>query len=99
MRTDHERLDGGSGPSWASVAEPEKLMMSPTFQVDPLAGDWIVTVGGELPGVTVTNARPLAPSESVTWRPTNSVPAEEYVRVGATAVESPKTPSPFKSHE
>ena len=34
----HDRAEDGSVPSWASVALPEKLITSPTFQVVPAAG-------------------------------------------------------------
>ena len=45
-------------PSCASVAWPEKLMTSPTFQVVPAAGASIVAVGGVLPAVMVTESVP-----------------------------------------
>jgi hypothetical protein len=48
------------------VAEPEKLMMSPTFQVVPAAGRVMVAVGGVLPTVIVSVAVPESPPESVT---------------------------------
>ena len=57
-------------PSFASVAEPEKLMGSPTFQVSVGAGDRIVAVGGESPAVMTTDAVALALLESVTRRRT-----------------------------
>jgi hypothetical protein len=34
----HDRALAGSVPSCASVADPEKEMVSPTFHVVPLAG-------------------------------------------------------------
>ena len=34
----HDNAEAGSVPSWASVALPEKLITSPTFQVVPAAG-------------------------------------------------------------
>jgi hypothetical protein len=38
--------EGGSVPSSGSVAEPEKLIRSPTCQVVPVGGVLIVAVGG-----------------------------------------------------
>jgi hypothetical protein len=38
--------EGGSVPSSGSVAEPEKLIRSPTFQVVPAGGVLIMAVGG-----------------------------------------------------
>src|SRR4051794_4275530 len=42
--TDHDRADAGSVPSSVSVAAPEKLIVSPTFQVVPALGASIVGV-------------------------------------------------------
>jgi hypothetical protein len=52
----HDRAEGGSVPSWVSVALPEKLITSPTFQVVPAAGVLITAVGGVFPTVIVTDA-------------------------------------------
>jgi hypothetical protein len=47
----------GRVPSCGSVAEPEKPITSPTFQVVPAAGVLMVAVGGVLP--TVSGAEPV----------------------------------------
>ena len=56
-------------PSWASVACPEKLMTSPTFQVVAAAGASMVAVGAVLPTLMVTESVSEAPWLSVTRRP------------------------------
>ena len=56
----------GSAPSWASVALPEKLITSPTFQVVPAAGESIDAVGAVFPTVIVTESVADAPWLSVT---------------------------------
>jgi hypothetical protein len=53
-------------PSCWSVAEPEKLMTSPTFQVVPAAGVAMVGVGGVLPTAIGTVSVSDAPWLSVT---------------------------------
>ena len=58
--------DAESGPSWASVAEPEKVMTSPTFHVVPATGASMVAVGGVFPTLIVTESVSDAPFESVT---------------------------------
>ena len=53
-------------PSWASVALPEKLITSPTFQVVPAAGVLITAVGAVFPTEIVTESVADAPWLSVT---------------------------------
>src|SRR4029453_1618626 len=56
----------GPGPSWASLAEPENPMTSPTFQVVPAAGVAMTGTGGVLLAVMVPVAGALvAPLRSV----------------------------------
>ena len=66
MIRSHFRAEPGRVPSSASVAEPEKLITSPTFQVVPAAGVVMVAVGGVLPTVIVTESVSEAPRLSVT---------------------------------
>ena len=66
MTSSQVRADAGRVPSCVSVAEPEKLMTSPTFQVVPAAGVLIDAVGAVLPTVMVTLSVPVAPAPSVT---------------------------------
>ena len=56
MMIDQESALGGSVPSWASVAWPEKFTTSPTFQVSDESGVSTVAVGGVFPTVTVMGA-------------------------------------------
>ena len=65
---DQLNADAGSVPSCASVAWPEKLMVSPTFQVRLDAGESMTAVGAVFPAVTVTDFVSLAPWSSVTRR-------------------------------
>src|ERR671919_115759 len=71
---DHESADAPSVPCWASLAWPEKVMTSPTFQVVLAAGVSITAAGGVLPAEIVTDDVPLAPDGSVTRRPAVYVP-------------------------
>jgi hypothetical protein len=58
---DHDTRLAGSVPSWVSVAEPEKLTVSPAFHVTVVAGALIVGTGGVLePAVTGPTAAELA---------------------------------------
>src|SRR5919197_6778741 len=66
--TDQLSADAGSAPSCASVAWPEKLIGSPTFQVRLDGGVSTTAVGAVLPAVTVTVFVSLAPWSSVTRR-------------------------------
>ena len=67
LRTsDHDRAEAGRVPLWASVAPPEKLTVSPTFQRRLEDGLAMVAIGGVLPAVTVTASVSLAPRLSVT---------------------------------
>jgi hypothetical protein len=77
--TVHESAEGGSGPSWASVAAPAKWTRSPTRQVAPGAGELMVAVGGVLPTVIVTAAVLDAPRASVTRRLAVKTPSVVYV--------------------
>src|SRR5919198_1726625 len=57
--SDQSSLAAGTVPSCGSLAWPEKLIVSPTFQVSVGAGVSITAVGGELPAVIVTEAGSL----------------------------------------
>ena len=59
MISSQSERDAGRVPSSGSVAEPEKEMTSPTFQVVPAAGVSIVAVGGVFPTVIVTGSLTL----------------------------------------
>jgi hypothetical protein len=61
MITDHDSRAAGTVPSLASVAEPRKLIASPTPQVKLLAGASMVAVGGASPAVMTTASVPNAP--------------------------------------
>jgi hypothetical protein len=65
---DQLSADAGRVPSCASVAWPEKLIVSPTFQVRLDGGESMTATGAVLPAVTVTDAVSLAPWSSVTRR-------------------------------
>ena len=67
MMRSHFSAEAGRVPSCASVAEPEKVRTSPTFQVVPAAGVVMVAVGAVLPTVMVTEAVSEAPTLSVTF--------------------------------
>ena len=58
--------EAGSAPSCVSVAWPEKLIMSPTFQVRLDDGVSITALGAVLPTVIVFDAVSVAPRLSVT---------------------------------
>src|SRR5829696_8485432 len=58
--------EAGRVPSCGSVAEAEKLITSPTFQVMPAAGALMVAVGAVLPTLTVTVVVAERPPGSVT---------------------------------
>src|SRR5205814_2844339 len=66
--SDQLSADAGSVPSCASVAWPEKLIVSPTFQVRLDVGESMIAVGAVLPTVTVVCAVSVAPWSSVTRR-------------------------------
>jgi hypothetical protein len=51
MIRDHVRLEGARDPFCWSVAEPEKEILSPTFQVVVEEGESMVAVGGVLPAL------------------------------------------------
>jgi len=68
MISDQLSADAGSVPSCVSVAWPEKLIASPTFQVTLGAGESMTVVGAVLPAVTVTDVVSLTPRSSVTRR-------------------------------
>ena len=85
-----DSADAGSVPSCASVAEPEKEIESPTFQVRLGFGVLITGTGAELLALIVialevVDARWL----SVTRRRTLYEPGVWYVKVGLATVESP----------
>ena len=56
MITCHESALGGSAPSCGSVAWPEKVMVSLTFQVSVERGESTNAVGGAAPAVIVMGA-------------------------------------------
>ena len=62
------KRDAARVPSWPSLAAPEKLIVWPTCQVVPAAGELIVATGGVLPALIVTEAVEVAPASSVTRR-------------------------------
>lgn len=72
---------GGSGPSLGSVADPAKVIVSPTFQVVPVPGLVIVAVGARS-GVDRHRCAAVAPWLSVTCRLAAYVPSAVYVYVG-----------------
>src|SRR5262245_6963400 len=97
MRRDQVRADAGRAPSLASVALPEKLIVSPTFHVNAGVGLEMVAVGGASPAATTIEEVPVALLGSVTRNRTVTSPATEYVNVGVAEVESSKAPSPSRS--
>src|SRR5215210_35338 len=70
--SDQESLEADSVPSCWSVAEPEKEILSPTFQAEVEGGVSIVAVGGVLPALIVSGESKVsvAPLLSVTLRST-----------------------------
>jgi hypothetical protein len=78
-RSVQERRAVGSAPSWASVADPENEMVSPTFHRLAEVGFEIVGTGGELPAVMVTDVVPDSPWGSVTRSLAVTVPGVLYV--------------------
>ena len=66
-------------PSWASVAPPEKEIVSPTFHRLAEVGVLIVGTGGELPAVIVTDVVPDWPRGSVTRSRAVKTPTMVYV--------------------
>ena len=68
MMNDQLSCDGWSVPSCASVAWPEKLIVSPTFQVRLEVGESMTATGAVLPAVMVTDVVSVAPWSSVTRR-------------------------------
>ncbi len=74
MTSSHDRDAAGSVPSCASVAEPEKLMRSPTRQVSNGPGVLMTGTGAVLfPALTTTVSTEDAPGPSVTRRLTVTV--------------------------
>jgi len=73
-RTSHDKCEGGSKPSSGSSALPEKLIVSPTFQVSVPGGVRIVATGGEFATTTVTEATVDTPTLSVTFTDTVTGP-------------------------
>ena len=68
MITDQCRSAAGNVPSCASVAWPEKLIGSPTFQVRLGPGESMTAIGAVLPTVMVTCVVSIEPWSSVTRR-------------------------------
>ena len=62
----HVSAEAGNAPSCGSVAEPLKLMRSPTFHVVPAVGVEITGVGGLLPTLMTSLSVPVANPASVT---------------------------------
>ena len=58
MTSDQDSFDAGRTPSSGSVADPEKEMTSPTFQVRVEAGETILGTGGRFE----TSIRCVTPS-------------------------------------
>src|SRR5215470_13183074 len=61
MISDQLSAEPDRGPSCASVAWPEKLIVSPTFQVRLEVGESITATGAVLPAVMMTDAVSVAP--------------------------------------
>src|SRR5690242_19923680 len=99
MIADQCSADAGSEPSCWSVAWPEKLIVSPTFQVRLDVGESMTVVGAVLPTVMVVEAVSLAFWSSVARRLGWYTPDAAYVYDAVTPVASPNTPSPLRSHE
>src|SRR5262245_42489372 len=99
MISDHVSAEAGSVGSCASVAWPEKLIVSPTFHVRVEAGESMTATGAVLPAVMVTEVVSLAPWSSVTRRLAVYTPAVVYVNVAVGVVASPNIPSPLRSQE
>ena len=74
MESTHSKAEAGNVPSWVSVAVPLNEMVWPTVHVSEATGVVIEAVGGALPAETVLVVVPMAPSESVTCRPTTTSP-------------------------
>ena len=70
--SDQDSVEAGSVPSCWSLAEPEKEILSPTFQVVVEGGVSMVAVGGVLPALILSGSSKVsvAPWLSVTLRPT-----------------------------
>ena len=90
--------DGGSVPSCASVAEPLKLIRSPTFHVSADVGAEMTGTGGLLPTLMTWLAVPVAEPASVTRSPVVTLPGLWYVQDAVTPVASSYRPSPSRSH-
>jgi hypothetical protein len=74
ISSSHDSAEGGRAPSWASVAEPEKLRTSPTFHAVPDVGVAMVGVGAVLPTEMTTVSVAVSPSLSVTRSDAAKVP-------------------------
>src|SRR6185312_8040501 len=100
MTSDQLSREAGSAPSCLSVAWPENGIVWPTVQCNEGVGESMTGTGAVFPAEIVIGALLVeAPSLSVTRRTALYVPGAVYVYVGFTALESPKVPSPFRSHE
>ena len=66
ISNDHDSAEGGRAPSSGSVADPEKLITVPTFQVVCADGREIVAVGGRDPAWITSDVVPLALRSFVT---------------------------------
>src|SRR5689334_15384315 len=95
--TSHFSAVAGNAPSCGSVAWPVKVIGSPTFQVNPVAGVSMTAVGPPAPAVMGTVDVLLAPSVSVTLSRAVNVPFAAYVWLVVTPVAS-NVPSFSKSH-
>ena len=73
-RTRQLRREGANGPSCASLADPPKLMTSPTRQLVDCAGLVIVAIGAVLPTLMTFVATDEAPRLSVTLTETVTGP-------------------------
>jgi hypothetical protein len=79
------------------VAEPEKAIFSPTFQVLLASGALIVATGGVSPGKSSTVSESLSPPVSITVSVARCLPASGYVWETVAPVAS-TVPSEVKSH-
>ena len=93
------RPEAGIAIPLPSVACPLNAIVSPTAQVNEPSGESMTGDGGIEPGASLVVVAPTSPvTESVTFSPTVTGPATVYVYDGVGDAESPKMPSPLRSH-
>ena len=93
---DDQLSDAVSVPSSVSVAEPAKLMLSPTPKLEPVGGDEIVTDGESLVMMTLIVSEPDNNSESVTEAVIVCVPTDKLLVLNEPP--EPIPPSRFDVH-